>query len=154
ALFGRPGGVDVDVALPAGSTLEGEAGMGDVTCAGHLAARRFKPGFRRLHVDNAHTVAINTRIGDATIGHARGGGVARASGESRRGGIDGPGIIRISNGVTGIGEPAGDLRSSGANGNISVDRALAAVTATTANGSIRLGEVVRGTVNLETAAGS
>ena len=40
-----------------------------------------------------------------------------------------------------------------ANGDISVDRAGAGVEAKTANGSIRLGEVARGSVVLETAAG-
>ena len=40
-----------------------------------------------------------------------------------------------------------------ANGDISVDRAGAGVEAKTSNGSIRLGEVARGSVVLETAAG-
>jgi DUF4097 and DUF4098 domain-containing protein YvlB len=41
-----------------------------------------------------------------------------------------------------------------ANGRISVDQAHAAVTAKTANGDVRLGEVARGAVVAETAAGT
>ena len=52
-----------------------------------------------------------------------------------------------------MGEVAGALRVKSANGDITVGRAHAGVGATTANGSIRVGEVVRGSVVIETASG-
>jgi hypothetical protein len=152
-LFGRPGGVNVELSLPPGSTLEGSSGMGEVTCVGHLATCRFKTGYGTLHVDDADSVAIKTGMGDVTIERMGEGEVTSSSGEVRLHRIEGAAAIKNSNGVTWIGEAAGDLRVAGANGNIAVERALAGVTATTANGSIRVGEVVRGSVTLETASG-
>jgi DUF4097 and DUF4098 domain-containing protein YvlB len=67
--------------------------------------------------------------------------------------IDGSAVIKNLNGVTWIGEVRGDLRCNAANGDVTVDRALGAVTAKTANGSVRIGEVVSGTVELTTAYG-
>ena len=48
---------------------------------------------------------------------------------------------------------AGDLRVQAANGSITVDRAGASVVAKSSNGDVRLGEVARGSVVLETALG-
>jgi len=62
-------------------------------------------------------------------------------------------VIKNSNGDTVVGEVTGDLRVTSANGRISVDRALASVMAKTANGNIRIGEVVNGAIELQTAAG-
>jgi DUF4097 and DUF4098 domain-containing protein YvlB len=47
----------------------------------------------------------------------------------------------------------GDLRLNAANGSIAVDAAHAGVVAKSANGDVRLGEVVRGSVVLETHLG-
>lgn len=152
-LFARPGGVEVDLSLPPGSTLEGSTGMGEVSCAGHLATCRFKTGYGTVRIDDADTVAVKTGMGDIIVDRLGEGEVTSSSGEVRLRQVDGSAAVKNSNGLTWIGEAAGDLRVSGANGNILVDRALADVTATTANGSIRVGEVVRGAVTLETASG-
>ena len=61
-------------------------------------------------------------------------------------------MIKNSNGDTWIGEAGGDLRLNAANGDIAVDVAHAGVVAKTANGDVRLGEVVRGSVVLETGS--
>ena len=62
-------------------------------------------------------------------------------------------MIKNSNGDTWVGSAGGDLRVKAANGNIAVDLAQASVVAKSANGDVRLGEVVRGSVVLETAIG-
>ena len=67
--------------------------------------------------------------------------------------LDGSAVIKNSNGDTWVGVAAGDLRLNAANGDIAVDRAHAGVGAKTANGDVRLGEVVRGSVVLETTIG-
>ncbi|MEE1735511.1 DUF4097 family beta strand repeat-containing protein, partial [Streptomyces sp. BE147] len=48
----------------------------------------------------------------------------------------------------------GELRVSGANGDIHIERAESSVTATTAHGALRVAEVARGTVQLETRYGA
>jgi len=47
----------------------------------------------------------------------------------------------------------GDIRLNAANGSIAIDVAHASVVAKSANGDVRLGEVVRGSVVLETQLG-
>ena len=54
--------------------------------------------------------------------------------------------------ANGAGASDGDVCSA-ANGDITVDRALSAVIAKTANGAVRIGEVVRGAIELGTANG-
>jgi DUF4097 and DUF4098 domain-containing protein YvlB len=67
--------------------------------------------------------------------------------------LDSSAVIKNSNGDTWVGVAGGDLRLNAANGSIAVDLAQASVGAKSANGDVRLGEVVRGSVVLETKIG-
>ena len=69
------------------------------------------------------------------------------------GALAGSAVIKNSNGDTWVGVAGGELRLNAANGSLAVDRAERNVVAKAANGDVRLGEVVRGTVVLETAVG-
>jgi DUF4097 and DUF4098 domain-containing protein YvlB len=154
-LFSRTGSIDVTIALPSGSRLEGVTGMGEVQCEGRLGECRFKTGYGEIRLDQAGAVNLHSASGDVTVDHADGDTEITASNGAvnvRR--IDGPATVKNSNGATWIGEVTGDLRFNGANGSVAVDRAHAGVTAKTANGSVRIGEVIRGAVTLATAAGS
>jgi len=154
-LFGRTGSVDVTIALPSGSQLQGETGMGELVCEGRLGECRLKTGYGEIRLDQAGAVSLKSGSGDITVDHADGDAEITAGNGAvsvRR--IDGPATIKNSNGASWIGEVTGDLRLNAANGALTVDRAGAGVTAKTANGSVRIGEVTRGTVTLETAAGS
>jgi DUF4097 and DUF4098 domain-containing protein YvlB len=154
-LFGRTGSVDVTLALPSGSQVEGETGMGEIVADGRLGACRFKTGFGEIRIDEAGAVTVHSGSGDVTVDHADGAAEITASNGAvnvRR--VDGPATVKNSNGASWIGEVTGDLRLRGGNGSITVDRAHGGVTAKTANGSVRVGEVARGAVTLVTAAGS
>jgi DUF4097 and DUF4098 domain-containing protein YvlB len=75
------------------------------------------------------------------------------SGEVRVRELGSTALIKNSNGNTWIGHAAGDLRVSGANGDIAIDMAEATVVAKSAKGDVRLGEAVRSSVVLETKLG-
>ena len=75
------------------------------------------------------------------------------SGDVRVRELDSSAVIKNSNGDTWIGVADGELRVNAANGSIAVDAAHAGVVAKAANGDVRLGEVVRGSVVLETKLG-
>jgi DUF4097 and DUF4098 domain-containing protein YvlB len=62
-------------------------------------------------------------------------------------------VIKNSNGDAWVGAVGGDVRLQAANGSIAVDVARASVVAKSANGDVRLGEVERGSVVLETKLG-
>ena len=138
SFFGRGSSVDVTIELPAGSRVQGDSGMGDFGGEGELGECRFKTGMGNIAVDRG--------VGDADV--------TTGSGEVRIGAIEGAAVIKNSNGDTTVGEVTGDLRVKSANGRITIDRAHASVVAKTANGNIRIGEVIRGAIELETAAGA
>ena len=146
--------VDVTIELPTGSHVQGDSGMGDFGCEGHLGECQLKTGMGNIRLDHTGTLHLKTGMGSIAVDRASGDAdVTTGSGEVRIGHIEGAAVIKNSNGGTVVGEVTGDLRVKSANGRISVDRAHAPVIAKTANGNIRIGEVVNGAIVLETAAG-
>ena len=152
----RGGGesVDVQVELPAGSHLRGEAGVAALRCSGRLGECRYKTGIGDIQLDRAGAVQLRTGVGDITVERAGGDAeLTTGSGSLRIDGIDGTAVVKNSNGDTWIGRVNGDLRVNAANGRISVDQASGAVAAKSANGDVRLGEVAHGAVLAQTAFG-
>jgi len=146
--------IDVRIALPAGSEIQGDAGVAALRCTGALGELRFTTGAGDLDVDEAGAVQIRTGAGDLRVGHAAGDlRASTGTGVIRVGTVDGSAVIKSSNRETWVGSVGGELRIKSANGSISVDQAGATVTAKTANGDIHLGEVTSGAVVAETAAG-
>jgi len=155
SFWGGGESIDVQIDLPAGSHVRGEAALAALRCTGRLGECRYKTGVGDIHVDQAGPVILRTGAGDIAVDraldHAE---VTTGSGAVRIGIIDGTAVVKNSNGDTWIGNVTGDLRVSGANGEIVVDQSHAAVAAKTANGGVRLHEVARGAVLAETARGS
>ena len=146
--------VDVTIELPAGSRVHGALGLGDVHCDGRLGDCRIKTGLGRIGLDQADTLNLRSGAGDISVERAAGRAeVTAGSGDVRLREVDGSAVIKNSNGDTWVGTAAGDLRLNAANGSIAVDLAQASVGAKSANGDVRLGEVVRGSVVLETKIG-
>jgi hypothetical protein len=145
--------IHVVVELPAGSTVASETGVGTLHASGRFGDVRHKSGAGDVQIDEAAGVSLKTGVGDVSVGRATGCDIATGSGAVRLGTIDGPAVVKNSNGDTEIGDVGGDLRVKAANGKVSVDRAQSTVAVTTANGDIRLGEVVRGAVVAKTAYG-
>lgn len=153
-LIGRNESIDVTIELPAGSHVHGDAAMGEFRGEGRLGACTFKTATGAISLDQTSRLTLNTGTGNVTIdravGHAE---ITTGSGSVRIREIDGTAAIKNSNGSTTIGEVTGELRLNAANGDISIDRTLTSVTAKTANGNVRIGEVVRGSILLESAYG-
>jgi DUF4097 and DUF4098 domain-containing protein YvlB len=144
----------VELAVPAGSHVRGEAGIASLRCTGRLGECRFKIGLGELRVDEAGAVELDTGAGDISVeramDHAE---ITTGSGAVHVGSISGAGVLKNSNGDTWVGEVSGDLRANAANGKISVGHAHAAVAAKTANGDVYLGQVERGAILAQTACG-
>jgi len=155
SLFSAGGSVDVQVQLPAGSRLTGEAAMGAFRCAGTLGECRLKTGFGDIQVEQAATVRLTTGAGNISVERVTGDAeLATGSGEVRVGAIDGAALIKNSNGDTRVGEIAGEARVKAANGDVAIERSHASLTAKTANGSIRLGAARHGSIVAETGFGA
>ena len=148
------GSIDVTIELPGCSDVHGALGVGDFHCDGRLGDCRIKTGLGRIRLDRADTLNLRSGAGDISVDRATGRAeVTTGSGEVRLRELDGSAVIKNSNGDTWVGTVGGDLRLNAANGNIAVDLAHASVGAKSANGDVRLGEVVRGSVVLETKIG-
>ena len=142
------------IELPAGSHVHGTAGLADFHCDGPLGECQIKTSLGDIRLDRTQGLSIKSATGDISVDHVVGhaerqGRVRRRAGARARS----TAVIKNSNGDTWVGVAGGDLRVNAANGNIAVDLAQATVGAKSANGDVRLGEVVRGSVVLETHLG-
>ncbi len=150
----RAGSVDVTIELPDGSHVQGAVGVGDFHCDGRLGDCRMKTGLGRIRLDRADRLNLRSGVGDISVDRVTGRAqVTTGSGEVRLRELDDGAVIKNSNGDTWVGSAGGDLRLNAANGSIAVDLAHASVGAKSANGDVRLGEIVRGSVVLETKIG-
>ena len=154
-LFGRTGTVDVTVELPTGSRVDMTGSWAQVLGEGRLGEVRVKTSSGDVRLDTTGPLQLKASHGSITVDRVEGmAEITTSSGSLRVGIVDGPAVLKNSHGTTTIGAATGELRVSGANGDIEIRRAEDSVTATTAHGTLRVGEVARGTVQLETSYGA
>jgi DUF4097 and DUF4098 domain-containing protein YvlB len=152
--FGKPGSIDVTVALPTGSRLSGTTGMGTFRSEGRLGNSRLSTGAGDILLAGTGTLDANSGVGAVIVEEVGGtADVSTGSGRIRLGAVHGNAAVKNSNGDTWLGEVRGDLRVKSANGSVDVDHAQAGVEATTANGALRVGGLTKGSVSLKTALG-
>ncbi|MGN9847081.1 DUF4097 family beta strand repeat-containing protein [Nonomuraea sp. H19] len=152
-LLGWDGSVDVTVDLPAGSRIDAKTAA-SLRCRGPLGEVSFTTSYGDIQVEQARRLRLNSTHGDISVtrstGHAE---VTTTNGDIRIGKIDGTAVVKTSHGEIRLREVTGDLRLNSAHGDSIVDRALADVAVKTAYGSVRIGEVVSGSVVMETTGG-
>ncbi|MFJ5832147.1 DUF4097 family beta strand repeat-containing protein [Streptomyces sp. NPDC093089] len=154
-LVGRTGTVDVTVELPSGSSVDLTGAWAQVLGEGRLGEVRVKTSAGDVRLDTTGPLHLTASHGSITVDRVEGRAeITTSSGSMRVGLIDGPAVLKNSHGTTTVGTATGDLRVSGAHGDIDITRAAASVVATTAHGTLRVGEVTRGTVQLETNYGA
>ncbi|MFI1466527.1 DUF4097 family beta strand repeat-containing protein [Streptomyces wuyuanensis] len=154
-LFGRTGTVDVTVELPVGSRLDVSGAWVQVLGEGRLGDVRLKTSSGDVRLDTTGPLKLTASHGSIAVDRVDGAAeITTSSGSLRVGLVDGPAVLKNSHGTTTVGTATGELRVRGANGDIEIRRAEDSVTATTAHGTLRVGEVARGTVQLETSYGA
>ncbi|MCY0954617.1 DUF4097 family beta strand repeat-containing protein [Streptomyces sp. H27-S2] len=154
-LFGRTGTVDVTVELPTGSRLDMTGAWAQVLGEGRLGEVRVKTSSGDVRLDTTGPLRLTASHGSITVDRIEGPAeISTSSGSLRIGTVDGSAVLKNAHGTTTVGAATGDLRVNGANGDIDITRAEGSVTATTAHGTLRVAEVARGTVQLETSYGA
>ncbi|MFI6084267.1 DUF4097 family beta strand repeat-containing protein [Streptomyces sp. NPDC051217] len=154
-LLGRTGTVDVMVELPTGSGIRLTGAWAQVIGEGRLGEVRVKTSSGDVRLDTTGPLQLTASHGSITVDRVEGmAEITTSSGSLRVGLVDGPAVLKNSHGTTTVGAATGELRVSGANGDIEIHRAEDSVTATTAHGTLRVDEVARGTVQLETSYGA
>ena len=153
--LGRTGTVDVTVELPTGSDVDMKGAWAQVLGEGRLGEVRVKTSSGDVRLHTTGPLTLTASHGSITVDRVEGmAEITTSSGSVRVGLVDGPAVLKNSHGTTTVGAATGELRVSGANGDIEIRRAEDSVTATTAHGRLRVGEVARGTVQLETSYGA
>ncbi len=146
--------IDVQISLPTGSRVHGDAAMATLHASGHLGECRYHTSLGDIQVDQAGPLQLKTGGGDITVDRATDRvDVTVGFGAVRIDRIDGTAVIKNSNGDTWIGEITGDLQVNAANGRIAVDHTAATLAAKTANGDVRVRDVFRGTILAQTGRG-
>ena len=126
--FSRGWAVDVTIALPAGSRVQGRTGVGELHADGTLADCTFKSGAGAIRLGKTGPLHVASGAGDITVDSV--GGDVR---------------VTTANGDITVDRAARNLIAKTANGNVRVGAvARGSVEVTTASGSIEIG-VVRGT---------
>ncbi|HEX6330806.1 MAG TPA: DUF4097 family beta strand repeat-containing protein [Actinomycetota bacterium] len=146
--------VDVRVELPTGSHVRGSAGVADWQVTGRIGGCQLHTGVGDIQIEEATSVELTAGVGAVDIDAVGGSVEITTAGAVRIGRVAGPTVIKNRNGDTWIGEVVGEARVNAANGAISIDVAHAGITAKTANGAVRLGEVARGSVVAQSAFGA
>jgi|tagenome__1003787_1003787.scaffolds.fasta_scaffold20912217_2 hypothetical protein len=154
APLGRRESIDVEIGVPAGSELRGDAAVAALHSTGRLGECRFKISSGSIHLADTGPVQLKTAAGDIGVRMIDGDAeVITSSGAIHVDRVDGSAVVKNSNGETRIGDVGGDVKVHAANGSITIGRAGGGVVAKTANGDVRVGEVVHGAVQVNTARG-
>ncbi|MGA6220421.1 DUF4097 family beta strand repeat-containing protein [Streptomyces umbrinus] len=154
-LLGRSGTVDVSVELPTGSNIDMTGAGTQMIGEGRLGEVRVKISAGDVRLDTTGPLQLKVSHGSSTVDRVEGmAEITTSTGNVRVGIVDGPAVLKNSHGSTTVGAVTGELRMSGANGAIDITRAEASVVGTTTNGSLRVAEVARGNVQLETSNGA
>lgn len=154
-LFIGPSGlVDVTVELPSGSRIDVTGSWTQVLGEGRLGEVRVKTSAGDVRLDTTGPLQLTASHGTIVVDRVEGAAeITSSTGNVRVGTVDGNAVLKNANGTTTVGTVTGELRVRGANGTVDIARAGASVVGTTTNGSFRVAEVARGTVQLETANG-
>ncbi|MBO0804847.1 MAG: DUF4097 family beta strand repeat protein [Nocardiopsaceae bacterium] len=171
SMVGPRGAVTVTVGLPTGSHVKASS-LFDITTAGPLGESILHSSTGNLQVEEASRLEAKVAIGSVTVDRVLGPAEVTASNAAMRiGAIEGDATLESANGSIHVGRTAGPLRVktanskitlqetagvvlvNSANSNITIGRSLAGITARTNWGRVRIGEVMSGTVHLETGRG-
>ncbi|CAL2071945.1 MULTISPECIES: DUF4097 family beta strand repeat-containing protein [Streptomyces] len=153
--IGPTGTVEVTVELPTGSRVDVSGSWVQVFGEGGLGEARVKTSVGDVRLDAAGPLRLIVSHGSISVDRVAGGAeITTSSGSLRVGTVHGPAVLKNSHGSTVVGVVTGELRVNGANGDIDIECAEGDVIATTAHGTLRAAEVVRGSVQLETSYGA
>jgi hypothetical protein len=151
--FGPNASIEVTVRVPTGSRLEVDSQYGAVRAAGTLGSVELRTGYGDVSLDEVGGARVHTGYGAITARRIAGDAELTGSGRIRVDEIDGSATVKNKLEGTTIGVVTGRLEVNASYGEIDVDHALGAVAARTAYGRIRVGDVVRGTVSVDSSYG-
>jgi hypothetical protein len=150
----KNGSVAITIDLPAGSSLVAYLAYSDVHVDGSLGECELHMASGRVQLDRINALQANVAAGEVAIGHIAGRADIEGSVVAVRiNEVEGAVGLSSSGGQTWIGHASADLDLGSGSGGFDIDRADGSVTATTANGAIRIGRIADGQAKLMNGSG-
>jgi DUF4097 and DUF4098 domain-containing protein YvlB len=149
----RGGSVAVTVELPERSSLHADAGLADFRTDGRLDDVEVKTGAGDLRLDRTGALRVRSGAGHVSVEEASDRAEIVTAGDTTIGVVAGDADVKNLNGKTWIGRVGGDVKVESGNGDVMIEAPSGDVTVKSANGNVRLGQVARGSVSIETASG-
>lgn len=148
------GSVDVEVAVPQGSSFDGKSGSGDISGRGYLGDVVVGTGSGDISVDEVADVELKSGSGDLTVRVARGTTKARTgSGDVSVEVCHGRSDLSSGSGDLQIRRAEAELRAKTGSGDIQIDASAADLELITGTGDVALKGVHGGDVSAKTGTG-
>jgi hypothetical protein len=148
------GSVDVEVELPAGSTVDARSGAGDVRTTGRLGDVRAATGAGDVSVDDADEADLKSGSGDLSVETARGDVRSKTgSGDVSVGSTGGRADLTSGSGDISLRECRGAVKARTGSGDLSIGSSTGDLELVTGTGDITLAAVQGGEVNARTGTG-
>jgi hypothetical protein len=145
----------VDITVPAGSSLDGKVGAGNVSTVGPLGDCGLRTGAGELRVEQAAKTTLHTGAGSIQAGRIAGPlQVTNGSGSIRVGTLQGEGTIKNTTGNTTLGEVDGPLTVKSTTGDVVIEQLNGSSDIKCAHGEVRIDRVGTGEVKIEGGYGS
>lgn len=154
SLLGRSASVDITITVPTGSTVDAEAGSGDIRLDGRFADVAAKCGSGDIAVDTCDDLRVNTGSGDVYVTEAAGARVRTGSGSIRFGSAGGTVDLESGSGSIDVEQSLNSGRISAASGDVRVATVDGRVELKTASGDISADRAVEGNLRARTASGN
>ena len=147
--------VEIEIALPEGSALQGSVKAGNLVVDGRIGEGTFRTGAGEIRIERAGSVDLHASSGSILVDSVIGRAVIHAGdGTIRVRTIDGDARITNSSGTIVVGTATGVLEVKGSYGPIDVDRIVEDAHIATGYGAIRVDRVEGGEARLESGYGS
>ncbi|KUN90533.1 DUF4097 family beta strand repeat-containing protein [Streptomyces resistomycificus] len=148
------GSVIVDIEVPTGSGVQGDALAADFSCEGRVGECHITTACGHLRFARTGSLYLSSLLGNVTAQHVSGDVEAVTEcGDVTLHTVEGTVRLTRTLGATHLGEVAGATHVSAHSGQVRIGRAHAAVEARTVQGDIRIDEALRGPLALESEAG-
>ena len=145
----------VEITVPAGSSIEGKIGAGNISTVGPLDGCDVRTGAGELRVEQAAKTTLHTGAGAVQAGRIGGPlQITSGSGSIRVGTLEGAGFIKNSTGRTTLGEVEGPLTVKSSTGDVTIEQLNGSADIKCAHGEVRIDRVGTGEVKIEGGYGS
>ncbi|WP_162606079.1 DUF4097 family beta strand repeat-containing protein [Jiangella aurantiaca] len=154
SLLGRSTSVDIAVTVPTGSTVDAQAGSGDIRLDGRFADVAAKCGSGDIAVDICDDLRLSTGSGDVYVTESAGAVIRTGSGSIRFGTAGGTVDLESGSGTIEVEQPLSSGRISAASGDVRIATVDGRVELKTASGDITAHRAVEGELRARTASGN